>query len=444
MKFNLIILMSKICLKLLKLLGRGSSLPGEIALKFDKELMKKFKITGKIIAVTGSSGKGSTSSMLVNTLRGLGYTVAHNMKGSNLKFGIATLLIENCNLKGELTQDYVVFEMDERYAKYVFCDIEPDFVIVTNVTRDQPPRQGNVDVVLNDIKKAIPEKSQIILNADSPYMYKLIQGLDNKVSYYSVNKNKYSTQESIYKKLNIYTCPECGTKLTYEYYNFEENGKYRCKECDFYTPKAICTVTNIDYTNNNLLINNEYPINSETKLLFNVYNIAACFCALMLLDVDLKKSSDILSSDKLNKKIYSCISKKDKKVYILNNKNENATTFNQSLHFVNQFEGKKTIVVGWYQISRRYEFNDISWLYDIDFEILNSHDIDSIICVGPERYDIATRFKLANIDSKKIYTFEDVKSAVNYLPNTKGDIFAILNFDYVKPFTKLIKEDKND
>lgn len=444
MKFKLTILISKICLKILKLIGRGSSLPGEIALKLNKNLMKDFKIEGKIIAVTGSSGKGSTSSMLVNTLRNLGYTVAHNMKGSNLKFGIATLLIENCNLKGELSQDFVVFEMDERYAKYVFCDIEPDFIIVTNITRDQPPRQGNVDIVLSDIKKSIPKKSQIILNADSPYMYKLIQDLDNKVFYYSIDKNKFSTTESMYKKLNIYNCPKCGSKLNYEYYNFEENGKYNCINCDFNTPQAICTVTNIDYNNNNILINNEFPIKSETKLLFNVYNIAACFCTLMLLDVDLKKSSEILSNDKLNQKIYSSINKNGRNIYILNNKNENSTTFNQSLNFVNQFDGKKTIFIGWYQISRRYEFNDISWLYDIDFEILNSHDIDSIICVGPERYDIATRFKLANINAKKIYTFDTIKSAVNYLPNTNGDIYAILNFDYVKPFKKLIKEEKND
>ena len=103
----------------------------------------------------------------------------------------------------------------------------------------------------------------------------------------------------------------------------------------------------------------------------------------------------------------------------------------------------KTIVIGWWQISRRYEFNDISWLYDIDFEILNTHTLETIICVGPERYDIATRIKLSGIDKSKILTFENIKDACTFLKsNTSHDIYSILNFDYVYPFNKYMKGEK--
>lgn len=440
MRNTLILIIAKICLKILKLFGRGSSLPGKIALKLDKNLMRKFNIKGKIIAVTGSSGKGSTSSMIVDTLRKLNYTVAHNMKGSNLKFGITSLLVENSNLRGELKQDYVVFEIDERYCKYVFCDIVPDYIVVTNITRDQPPRQGNVDIVLKDIKKSIPKESHLIINGDSPYMQKLVLGLKNKVSYFSLNKNVYSKKKSKYKKLNIYYCPKCGNKLEYEYYHFEENGKYKCPNCDFENPKAECEVTNIDIKQNSILIDDRYTLNIETKLLFNVYNALACFTTLKVLGLEPVKCSKIISNNDINKKLYSRHKYKDRRVYVLNNKNENATTFNQSLCFLDNFTDKKTIVIGWWQISRRYEFNDISWLYDIDFELLNAHDIDKIICVGPERYDIAIRMKLAGIDINKIETFETIKEGVNYLDNTNGNIYAILNFDYVEPFNTLISK----
>lgn len=439
------LLISKICLRILKLIGKGSSLPGKIALKLDKNIIKKIKIKSRVIAVTGSSGKGSTSSMIVEVLRKSGYSVAHNMKGSNLKFGIVTLLVENSNLKGELNKDYLVFEMDERYAKYVFCDIEPDFLIVTNVTRDQPPRQGNVDVVLQDIKLAIPAKTHIILNADSPYMQNLIIGLTNYVSYYSVAKNKYSLLESLYKKLNIYYCPKCNSKLNYSYYNFEENGKYKCinEKCGFEIPEPLCEVTDIDYQNNILTIDGTYNIKTECKLLFNVYNVLACFTALKLLNIDLDKATKYLKEIYLSKKIYSHYTQNSRNVYVLNNKNENSTTFNQSLHFVNMNKEMKTIVVGWWQISRRYEFNDISWLYDIDFEILNTHELETVICVGPERYDIATRIKLSGIDKSKILTFENIKDACTFLKsNTSHDIYSILNFDYVAPFNKYMKGEK--
>ena len=277
MNKTLTIFLSKIILKLLKLIGRGSSLPGEIALKLNKNLLKEFKINSKIIAVTGSSGKGSTSSMIVDSLRELGYSVAHNMKGSNLKFGIITLLIENSNIHGELNQDFLVFEMDERYAKYVFCDIEPDFVIVTNVTRDQPPRQGNVDIVLNDIKNAIPKKSHIILNADSPYMQNLVIDKENEVTYYSVCENKFSENESIYKKLNIYYCPKCSCKLKYSYYNFEENGKYICtnEKCGFEYPRPDFEVTDINFECNIITINNEYNVAGALSELIKAFVVKA-------------------------------------------------------------------------------------------------------------------------------------------------------------------------
>ena len=48
--------------------------------------------------------------------------------------------------------------------------------------------------------------------------------------------------------------------------------------------------------------------------------------------------------------------------------------------------------------------------------------------------------KYAGIDEKKIVVFENLEEAVFYLNRrTKGDIFAILNFDYVKPFSNLMK-----
>ena len=129
-------------------------------------------------------------------------------------------------------------------------------------------------------------------------------------------------------------------------------------------------------------------------------------------------------------------------VYTLNNKNENSTTFNQSLLFVDRDKNCKTIVIGWREISRRYNFNDLSWLYDINFELLSKHKIEKVVCIGPEQYDIAVRLKLANIDTKKIVCFENVEDATYYLKNkTKENIYAILNFDLIDPFTNNMKED---
>ena len=74
MKF-IAILLGKMVVLAGKILGKGSSLPGEIALKLDNNLLKKFKLPKTIIAVTGSSGKGSTSSIIAHVYRKMGYKV---------------------------------------------------------------------------------------------------------------------------------------------------------------------------------------------------------------------------------------------------------------------------------------------------------------------------------------------------------------------------------
>ena len=101
------------------------------------------------------------------------------------------------------------------------------------------------------------------------------------------------------------------------------------------------------------------------------------------------------------------------------------------------------IVIGWKEISRRYSFNDISWLYDVDFEILKKHNIDKVVCLGRDCYDIATRIKLSGISKNKIVHYENLEEGIRFIKkNTSNDIYAILNFDYVKPFGDLISKEE--
>lgn len=438
---TLTILISKIIICGLKLLKRGSVFPGKIAIKLNKNIMKSFILPKTVIAVTGSSGKGSTSSMIVEVCRKLGYSCCYNDKGSNLEYAIATMLLDNCNLRGKIKQDILVYEIDERYAKYVFKNITPNYVVITNITRDQPPRQGNFDLVYEEIYKALEPSMHLILNADDPYIQKF--NLDNKfkVTYYTLDKNKYSYKNNKFTNLNIYYCPNCHSKLEYEYYHFETYGGYSCSKCNFKKPDCCNHITSTDFSKKQMVINNEYKINLQYDILYCVYNTMAAFTCAKLLNFDLHKTSQILSNLAVNKKLYNNYEIDNRKVYVLNNKNENSTTFNQSLLYTIRNKNSKIIVIGWKEISRRYNFDDLSWLYDIDFELLNNKTVKKIICVGDNCYDIATRIKYAGVNEKLIYVFNNLESSMKVINKGNDDIIAILNFDYVEPFNNLIKGD---
>lgn len=440
----LAIICAKIIILIGKLVNKGSSMPGQIALKIDKNLVKKLNTPSKIIAVTGSSGKGSTSSMLAHVYRKMGYKVVHNASGANLKAGITTMLLENSTLTGKVKGDIIIYEVDERFAKFIFQDLTPQYVIVTNVTRDQPPRQGDFDLVYEEIKKALPKGTHLILNGDDPYLLKFNLNNEYETTYYTLDKTKYSYENSKFKNLNLVYCPKCNTKLEYEYYHFETLGKYNCPNCEFTHPEAKYHITNIDYENFEMTVDNKYKIKLQYDLLYCVYNTMAVYTTACLLGLPPKEVCSYISQMNPNSKMYNSYKYKNSEVYILNNKNENSTTFNQSLLFTEKFEGSKTILIGWKEISRRYNFDDLSWLYDIDFEILKNGDVDKIVCAGPQAYDIATRIKIAGFEKSKINICDTLDEAKKIIDTCNSKyIFAIVNFDYVEPFKNtFLKEEE--
>lgn len=434
------ILVGKFMVFLGNLLHRGSVLPGYYALKIDKHLLEKITLPKNIIAVTGSNGKGSTSSLIVHILRANGYKVTYNNKGSNLTNGITSAILEDISLSGKLKSDYLVMEVDERYTKYIFKKIKPNYVIITNICRDQPPRQGNFDIVADDINQAITKDMTLILNGDDPYLRRF----NGKNIYYGIAKNKYSYKTNIFNNLNMNYCPNCNSKLEYNFYHFENDGDYYCPNCDFKRPDINYLVTNIDYDKNLITINDSYKIDMGYNILFSIYNTLAAFSLAEVLDLNMYKTTNAINNMQKDAKIYRTYKYNERTVTVLNNKNENNSTFNQSLLYINRFKDEKVIIIGWKEISRRYKFNDLSWLYDIDFEILKKQNVEKFVCVGIHAYDIATRLKLANLDENKIITYKTLEEATNYIKtNTKGNIYGILNFDYVKPFN-LLMEGKND
>lgn len=433
------LLICKISSKILKLLGRGSNFPGVLALKLNKNIGKYFKMPEVVIAVTGSAGKGSTSSIIAETLRKEGKEVIHNKFGSNMLPGILSLLIENSKLDGTINGDVLVVEVDERYTKAVFDIVKPKYVVITNICRDQPPRHGNVDLVFDKIKEALNDDMHLVINGDDPYLQKFSIETNNKITYFGLCRNFHSYNINKFRSLNMCYCPICNKKLKYSFYHIEALGDYSCK-CGFTRPK-IDYISKINLDKKYMIINDKDKINIKFNVLYYAYNIVAAYAICSLLNINGENISKHISEMENNKKLNNEYKYKKRKVFVLNNKNENSTTFNQSVLFAFQHRYKRTIIVGWKEISRRYEHNDMSWLYDVQFELLNDEYTDKVICVGRDKYDIAVRMKLAGFKHNQIMVYDNLEEAEDMIKNkSSGDIIAILNFDYIDPFNKLMED----
>ena len=435
MKSILIMSLCKSIMFILKLMGRGSVYPGALAWDLDHNILSKFKPPKIVIAVTGSSGKTSTSYMIYKILKDNGYKVAHNSKGSNLVTGVINLFLDNSNIFGKNKLDAMVIEIDERYTKEVFDSIKPTHVLLSNITRDQPPRHGNYKKVYNVILESIPKDAILVINGDDPIVTTLASKFDTKKVYFGLDKNSESYDNLISSCLDMVYCPKCNHKLVYNYVQYGNVGDYYCPNCDFKHPKLDYEITNIN--KDTITINNKYKIKTNYQMLYLYYNLIGAISMCNTIGIDIKDIITSLNNIELLNQRYEVLKYNDRDCYIINGKNENATSYNQAINYVRNKKELKTIVFGFEYISKRYPYEDISWLYDIDFELLNN--IDKFICVGPFANEIALRILVTKIPKDSIIAIKDFKDINKYLEDSKGTIYAILNMGTEETFIKNIK-----
>ncbi len=417
---------------ILKKTGHGTSLPGSIALKLDKNILKKMERPQTIICITGTTGKTSTCSTITEIYKEAGIKVGNNLKGSNLKPGVVSLFLENATMTGKTKVQTMVIEVDERYVKEVFKDFIPDYFVINNLSRDQLARNGHFDIVWNDIHNAITSDIHLILNADDPLIAKFALDHKGSVSYFGMAKNKLSTKNHM-GYLDLGYCPKCHKKLIFDYYHYGNLGYYHCPNNDFKRPSVKYeSVLNNNYT---FTIDNQ-KIKMNNEAIYNVYNLSASYVVARENGIDKTVISKALNNLSLQMKRLDTFKLGKAEGVLLLSKNETPMSYNQSLDFISKQKEDKTVILGFNRVSGRYNLKDLSWLYDINFELLNDASVKKILCVGPFAKDLALRLKYANIDKKIVTTYTSSDNVIDIIKKqTKGKVYCMFYFDifnYVK------------
>lgn len=426
----------KIIQWVLKKMGRGTAFPGILALKLDKNFLGKFKKPELLVFVTGTVGKTTTAAMITAILKTAGYKVGTNGKGSNLLAGVCSVFIEHCSITGKPNVDAMVIEVDERYVKTVLPYMTPDYFLINNIARDQPARNGHFSIVFHDISDHINEKPHLILNADNPLSYSFSLKRKNKITYFGIERNRFSSSQSN-EKVDVSYCPVCNAKLVYDYFNFGNFGAYHCPECDFKRQPPAYETRIIE---EGITIEGEV-VKIPDDTIYNAYNMAAAYTVMRVAGVDKKDIIEGLHNIDFDAKRFQQFSIGDIDGTILVSKNETPASYTQSLEHILRCEGAKTIAVGFTRISGRYDEKDVSWLYDIKFEILKDDDsIDEILLVGPFAYDLAVRMKLAGVDMNKIKIVYDHEDIYEELKKCRSHVFCVFYFDLSKHLVKVLKE----
>ncbi len=180
-------------------------------------------------------------------------------------------------------------------------------------------------------------------------------------------------------------------------------------------------ITNIDYIKENITINDTYVINvNQTNPLY-LDEVLMFFTFLKEIN------EDVEIFNRINNKLFTW---EDKKIYIDISKNN----FNDTIKFISRYTDYKVVVIGW-----KNAYEDISWLYNAEFERFINKNIQKIYCIGPNAFDIATRIKYADLNEKIIIPSSNIDVILEEIKSYNLNLY-ILTDEYYKNIIKGVKE----
>ena len=414
MRKLLSILVCKILRLVGKAVGKGSSLPGKYALKLCPDILSRIELPPYIIAVTGSNGKTSTVEMIASILRQSGKTVVYNEEGSNQIEGVTTLILSNSTLSGKMRGDVLLLESDERYARHSFRFFHPTHFVITNLYRDQLTRNGHSEWVFDAILPAIHPDTTLVLNADDPLVSGFAQGHE-QVKWFGLDRCSISSEEHRGIYHDGARCPICKSKMNYSCYHYEHIGHYCCEKCGHHRHDTDFAVTELDLVSGRLVLDNTTEISLAFRSIYNVYNILAAWSTCSLVGVEKDTIASVISNYILKNGRMVRFSLGNHHGTLLTSKHENSVAYNTNLNYIRSNGKDCSVLVIVDAISRKYFTGETSWLWDIDFDLLDSDNINRVILCGKYVNDLALRFDYSSVPSSKVCYFDTVAQAAELL-----------------------------
>ncbi len=426
-----------------KLVGKGSSLPGQYALKLCPDVLGRVKLPPCVIAVTGSNGKTSTVEMIAAILRAGGKTVVYNEEGSNQIEGVATLILCSCTLSGRMRGDVLLLESDERYARRSFRWFHPTHFVITNLYRDQLTRNGHPEWVYDAILPAIHRDTTLVLNADDPLVSCFARDHE-RVKWFGLDECSISTKEHRGVYHDGARCPACGGRMEYAYYHYGHIGRYRCAECGHCRHDTDFAVTALDLDGGRMTIDRETEISLAFKSIYNVYNILAAWSVCALAGADRGTMAAVINNYILKNGRMVRFTLGGHRGVLLTSKHENSAAYDTNLAYIARREEPCQVLVIVDAISRKYFTGETSWLWDIDFGQLNQAHVKKILLCGKYVHDLAMRFDYTGIPAEKIACYDAVVQAADALAEDGGAeaLYVVTCFSDRDKLLRLVKREE--
>lgn len=440
LRFYFAIAAARLSAGILRLTGhKATHTPGAVALRLCPDFLTHITKPETVIAITGTNGKTTTSNLIADIFRKLGYPFAHNSYGSNIKEGVITALLDASSFFGGPRLKLCILEVDERATRIIFPELAPDYLLVTNLFRESYLRNAHGEFIFRVLNDHIPPSTHLILNSDDLISSRL--GKNNPKIYYSIAPlpGEISQPGSLIEDVPL--CPSCHQPMIYTFRRYHHIGRAHCSACSFGSIDAdyVLEAVEGDFLLNSRGHREHYPLLGE-----NILDYYAELCALTLMRsldfpqevlVEAIRGLEIVKSRKDVSRVGQ------KTIYRMLAKGMNPIAISRALAIVLDQKGKKAVILlNDTSIKEKSHEENTAWLYDTDFEQLNHEDVVQILVGGYRAKDYYLRLLFAGIPGEKIILCEEKIDVADKVDLDAVDFIGILYELYSEPVSRQIAE----
>lgn len=431
---------AKLTSTLIKKLNRGSgvTLPGYVARLISPKILSELsaQVKGPVIAVMGTNGKTTTNAILFSFLSSKGDVII-NRTGANMLNGIISAFVLSTDKKSRLNADYACIEVDELASVSVLPLLNPDAVLLTNISRDQLDRFGEVDITFDLIRRAVSSipKAKLIINCDDILSYSLAQNCGNNFVTYGIDEQVFDSRAKSEIMESIF-CRNCGHKLSYDFFHYGQLGKYHCDHCGWKRPDPDHRAHHIVYREDGTydFQTDNLSIKKTVRTPYNIYNTLSAYTALSALSLVSDDFKQTLESFDFGNKREDIFHIGNCKVQL--HLAKNPIGFQQKVSLVLKDRKPKDIII---QINDTYQDGeDVSWLWDVDFQYLGDSSAARIITAGTRKYDMGLRLKYDGVSCD--WTDDIRKSILECAENGTENLYVIVNYSGLYPTNRMLNE----
>ncbi len=441
-------------------IGNGGSFPGYVAGLVDPGILGRLAgmVREKVIVVTGTNGKTTVTHILCHVLEAGGKKVVSNRTGANMPNGILTAFVLAADRDAYLDADYACIEVDEFAAQEILARLKPHCMVVTNVFRDQLDRFGEVDAVVDRLKGAAEQAPDglLVLNGDDAVSYSLAYGCRNPVFSYGmgeaflrnepwVDVSHEGGQNDGGAVRENAVCRLCGEPLAYDYFQYGQLGSWHCPNCGVGRPEPDCLAGDVVFRKGEFSFviadfkgsgrkspqGGKKGLRTEkaagachvsgVKFAYNVYNVLSAYSALSAMDAAGNFGEAMRNFDFGNHR---------ESVFVIGGGRvqlhlaKNPMGFQQKLFFLQEDPEPKDVII---QINDTdLDGRDVSWLWDVDFQVLGNVNAKQVVVDGTRRYDMGLRLKYDDISCDFL---SDFQGTVRQLAEQgTGNLYVIVNY----------------